>query len=140
MIRPYLSSDTEAIIEVWYQASLLAHPFLKADFLEKEKQNIREVYLPNTQTWVYHRKGQVLGFLSMIGNEVGAIFLHPAYHGRGIGSELMDMVEADHETLEVEVFEKNNIGRAFYERYGFEEVSRRIHEETGEELIRLLYS
>ena len=140
MIRKYQASDTEPIIAVWLEASELAHPFLSDAFIEKEKQNIRNVYLPNTETWVYLNDDQVVGFISMIGNEVGAIFLKPAFHGRGIGLQLMNLVAQLHETLEVEVFEKNLIGRSFYKKYGFKEIKKHIHQETGFKLLRLKFA
>ncbi|MCB0613778.1 MAG: GNAT family N-acetyltransferase [Phaeodactylibacter sp.] len=140
MIRKYQTTDTEAILHTWYQASLLAHPFLDTAFLERERGNIREIYLPNTETWVYEDGGRVVGFISMMGNEVGAIFLQPEYHGRGIGRQLMDRVAQIHEVLEVEVFERNAIGRAFYDRYGFKPIGAHRHEETGQELVRMKFN
>ena len=137
MIRKYQRKDTDAIVSVWYQSSSLAHPFLEAAFMEKEKRNVREMYLPNTETWVFEKEGAVVGFISMMGNEVGAIFVRPNFHGQGIGRALMDTVAKLHPTLEVEVFERNKLGRAFYDKYGFEIVKNHIHEETKQSLLRM---
>jgi putative acetyltransferase len=41
-------------------------------------------------TTVYEAEGRVVGFLALIGNEVGAIFLDPDRPGPGIGRALMD--------------------------------------------------
>jgi len=71
MIRKYKDTDVEELLDVWFQASSLAHPFLDSAFMEKEKANVREVYLPNTDTWVFKVKDQIAGFISMMGNEVG---------------------------------------------------------------------
>ena len=140
MIRKYKENDIEEILDVWYQASRLAHPFLDADFMGMEKRNIRDVYIPNTSTWVYEKEGAVLGFISMMGNEVGAIFVRPEFHGQGIGKQLMDFVSDFHEEMEVEVFERNNVGRAFYDRYGFELIEELVHKETNNKVLRLRYS
>lgn len=140
MIRKYQTSDTESIIEVWFEASSLAHPFLDAAFMEKEKHNIREIYLPNTETWVYEAGNRVVGFIAMMGNEVGAIFLKPEYHGQGIGTRLMNHVAQIYGELEVEVFEKNDIGRAFYDKYGFKMIKNYTHKETNFELLRLKFT
>ena len=139
MIRKYIESDIDEILEVWYQASRMAHPFLDADFMGMEKRNIRDVYIPNTSTWVYTDEDLILGFISMMGNEVGAIFVRPDYHGKGIGKQLMDFVSDFHEEMEVEVFERNNVGRAFYDKYGFELIEELIHKETNNKLLRLRY-
>jgi len=139
MIRKYKDSDIEEILEVWYQASRMAHPFLDADFMGMEKRNIRDVYIPNTTTWVYEKEGVILGFISMMGNEVGAIFVRPDMHGKGIGRQLMDFVAAYHDVMEVEVFERNAVGRAFYDKYGFELIEEYMHKFTNNRLLRLRY-
>ncbi len=139
MIRKYREIDTEQILDIWFRASTLAHPFLEADFMEKEKVNVREIYIPNTETWVYAEGGFLIGFISMIGNEVGALFVRPEFQGLGIGTGLMDHVAPLHDELEVEVFDKNAIGRAFYDKYGFELLEKHIHEETGHDLLRMRF-
>ena len=140
MIRKYEATDIEGIIEVWYEASLIAHPFLDSDFIEKEKRNIRELYIPNTKTWVFSKKNVVEGFISMMGNEVGAIFVRPEKHGQGIGKTLMDHVGQFHGSLEVDVFKDNKIGRKFYDKYGFKAVKEHIHEETKRSLLRMEFN
>ena len=139
MIRLYQESDIEEIIKIWHQACLVAHPFLSESFLESEEQKIRHDYLPTAQTWVYEFEGKPVGFISLLGNEVGAIFVHPSMHRRGIGKALMDNACSLHNTVELDVFEANSIGRAFYAKYGFEPTHEFIHHETGEPTIRLRY-
>lgn len=139
MIKTYEAQDLEELLDLWYQASLVAHPFLEEAFLEKERYNIEHVYIPNTKTWVFKKEDKVLGFIGMIDNEVGAIFVHPDQHGQGIGTRLMNWVAERYDSLEVEVFERNKIGRSFYDKYGFTEMRHSIHEETGQPLIRMQY-
>ena len=140
MIRPYLPTDLEAVLDTWYQSTTLAHPFMTEAFKAKERKNIEDIYIKNTITSVFEKEGSIIGFIAMIGNEVGAIFVQPAQIGKGIGRQLMDHVRAQHETLEVEVFKANTIGRAFYERYGFTYMKEYIHEETGQTVLRLKLS
>ncbi len=140
MIRKLKNNDVEDLLEIWYAASSLAHPFLNSAFMEKEKKNIREIYIPNTETWMYDKDGINLGFISMIKNEVGAIFVRPEMHGQKIGFELMNYVADLYKELEVEVFEQNKIGRAFYDRYGFTFLHKYVHDETGDVVLRMKYS
>ena len=137
MIRPYQDSDLDDLLSVWEEASSLAHPFLGISFREKERQSIREVYLPVAETWVWEARGRVAGFVSLLDNEIGGLFVLPTLHGSGIGRALVDHARVLHGSLEVEVFEKNSIGRAFYARYGFVEVDQKIHEPTGLTVLRL---
>ncbi|MDN5202087.1 N-acetyltransferase [Fulvivirgaceae bacterium BMA10] len=137
MIRKYKETDIEALLDVWYKATVVAHPFLGNAFLQKEKKKIREVYIPITETWVFQNEDGLDGFISMMGNEVGAIFVRPEKHGQGIGRKLMDFVHQFHKTLEVEVFKDNKIGRTFYDKYGFKIIKESIHEETQQDLLRM---
>jgi putative acetyltransferase len=139
-IRQYEDSDLNDVLSSWENASRLAHPFLTSEFLDLERHNIPKVYLPNADTWVAEHNGEVIGFIALIGNEVGAIFVQPEYHGTGVGRALMDKAQALRGDLEVEVFEANSIGRRFYANYGFEPLSKKVHAETGNVLLRLKFS
>ncbi|MGD2102637.1 MAG: GNAT family N-acetyltransferase [Acidimicrobiia bacterium] len=137
MIRTFSKGDTEELIDVWYRASLIAHPFLDDDFLAAERREIIEHWLPMAETSVFVIDGRVVGFLSLIGNEVGGIFVDPDHQRRGMGRALMDRARESRPFLELDVFEANAIGRRFYDNYGFQLVDRRIHERTGQPEIRL---
>ena len=137
MIRKQQEKDIDEIINICYKASGLAHPFLKTDFVEQVKKDLRDVYLPNAATWVYEDNHSVVGFISMLGNEIGGLFVLPDYHFKGIGTSLVDFVKEFYPELEVEVFEKNAIGRAFYEKYGFVQTKRYFHTESNSDMLRL---
>ncbi|MDG2169758.1 MAG: GNAT family N-acetyltransferase [Opitutales bacterium] len=129
-IRPYQSSDLDAVLSSWENATRLAHPFMTDAFIAQERKNTTEIYLPNTDTWVIEIDDSVQGFIALMGNEVGAIFVRPRYHRRGAGKALMDKARDLHGNLEVEVFKVNSSGRAFYKRYGFKFMEEKIHEPT----------
>lgn len=137
MIRGYRVEDCDDVLDVWAAASALAHPFLGDRFLQQERQQIRDVHLPQAETWVWEADHHVAGFISLLGNEVGAIFVDPRFHRCGIGRTLMDHARSLRRGLEVEVFSDNQIGRAFYSSYGFELMLRKIHKPTGLPLLRL---
>lgn len=137
MIRKYQPADCEQLLKIWDRASAIAHPFLGKAFLEQERHTIPDVYLPKAETWVWEADGHVLGFISLLGNEVGAIFVDPELHRSGIGRKLMDRARTLRGELEVEVFERNLVGRAFYAKIGFELMHRKVHDQTGFEIMRL---
>ena len=137
MIRKYEAKDLEDLLDVWYSASQVAHPFLNEDFLEQERKNIAELHIPTAETWVYEIDNLVVGFIALIGNEVGAIFVKPDLHGKGIGRELMEHAKSIRTYLELDVFKDNKIGRNFYDKCGFLKVSEHLHEETGFMQLRL---
>jgi len=137
MIRKYEKTDIEDVMNIWYNATELAHPFLQDTFVEKVKRDMRELYLPNALTWVYEEDLKVIGFISMLENEIAGLFVIPDEHARGIGTALVNHVGRTHEFLEVEVFEKNEIGRAFYNKYGFSPYRESIHDATQQNVLRL---
>lgn len=139
-IRQYTEADLSGVLSSWENASKIAHPFLSEEFLDKERYNIPNVYLPNADTWVADVNGAVVGFIALIGNEVGGIFVEPEFHGRGLGKALMDKAQEIHGNLEVEVFQANSIGCKFYSRYGFEPLMEKKHGETGNTLLRLKFT
>jgi len=137
VIRKSNTADLAELLDVWYDASQIAHWFLDSEFFDKERNEIGEKYLPIADSWVFEEERRVVGFISLIGNEVGAIFVTPGRQGHGIGRALMDHARASRDHLDVEVFDANEIGRAFYDAYGFEKVETRVDEKTGQPVLRL---
>jgi len=139
-IRQYRETDLEAVLSSWEVATRLVHKFMTEEFIAQELKNIAEIYLPNTDTWVAEFDGEVKGFIALMGNEVGAIFLQPDCHGKGVGKALMDKAQELHGDLEVEVFKENAIGRSFYSKYGFEAFEEKLHDPTGQQVLRLKFT
>lgn len=140
MIRPYKITDLEAVLAAWENASKVGHPFLSEAFLAQERVDLRELYLPNTETWVFEQDGQVIGFISLMGNEIGGLFVQPAFHGTGVGRQLMEKAKSLHPVLELEVFKSNSVGRRFYAKCGFVLISEGVHEETQQTFLRLRFT
>ena len=140
MIKTYQPGvDDDAIVDIWLRASRLAHAFLGEDFIAGEADNIRNVYLPVAETRTIWVDNRLVGFISLLGHQVGGLFLDPAFHGRGLGRALMDDAVARMGTLELDVFVKNDLSRRFYARYGFVAIEERIDDPTGEPVLRLRY-
>lgn len=137
MIRAYQEQDLESVLAVWYSASQVAHPFLDEDFFAQERQNIATMYIPNAETWVYELDDIVVGFVSLIGNEVGGLFVDAEHQRQGIGHSLMDKARSIRDDLMLDVFKDNLVGRRFYEKYGFVQVGEHLHEATGHLQLRL---
>ena len=130
-VREYNSNDLESVLHTWEVASEVGHPFLLEEFLESERKKIPSVYLPNGYAWVATVQGSVAGFTILHGNEVGALFVKPEFHGSGIGFALMNKANEIHDELKVEVFKENVIGNKFYSRYGFALTREYLHQKTG---------
>lgn len=137
MIREYRPRDRPELLTIWYEAVQVAHHFWPADRFERERRQIRDEFLPIAETWVFEEKGRAVGFISMMECEVGGLFVAPGSQRKGIGKALLDHVRRLRDHLELDVFAENPIGRAFYDRYGFEIVEDRQEEATGLRVLRL---
>ena len=132
MIRKFSGPDMDAVLNIWLEASIEAHSFIEREFWESNIDDMCNVYLPASETYVYARDGAVKGFLSMADNTVAALFVSPEFQGRGIGRELLDMACGIRKSLELCVYKKNIRAFEFYKRYGFDVVEERVDERTGE--------
>ena len=137
MIRPYDPDDREALLAVWAESAAVAHPFWTPAMFEQERRDIAEKFLPVAETHVFERGGALMGFISLLGSEVGGVFVAPQYHRQGVGRALMDWVRGSRGHLELDVFEANAIGRAFHAACGFGVVGERVDEATGQRVLRL---
>jgi len=139
MIRPFHIEDTEAMIEIWYAASIVAHNFVPDDFWEREKENIRNIYIPLAESYMYEIEGKPVAFMSLLEDgEVGALFVLPEFQGRGIGRELILCAADLKGELKLGVFRENPKAVGFYEEMGFCKVGEKIEETTGHPLWEMV--
>lgn len=66
MIRHYRHEDTDTLVSVWRSANAQAHPFLGARFVAQVAQDMRDIYLPNAETWVMECEGCPVGFIALV--------------------------------------------------------------------------
>lgn len=139
-LRPYAGpSDAAPLADLWLEASLRAHPFLGAERLTAQRQEIADTYLPQADTWVACEGPRPLGFISLLEDFVAALFVAPHAQGRGIGSRLLEQAAENRGALNLEVYACNTPALAFYRARGFHEVARRPQDDLGLpfELVRL---
>jgi GNAT superfamily N-acetyltransferase len=75
--------------------------------------------------WLAEADGELLGFAMCTPTFLDGLYVRPDLKGQGVGSLLLDVVEATHpEGYELWVFESNTGARRLYERRGLVEVER----------------
>ena len=136
-IREYHETDLIDVMAAWETGSAQAHHFLSPEFMAKVREDIPKLYIPIAETWVVENDGLVVGFISLLGSEVGALFVDPKHQGKGLGRQLMSKALELRGQLGLEVFSANSIGRMFYRKFGFVQTGEKIHEETGFDMLRL---
>ncbi|HPQ67934.1 MAG TPA: GNAT family N-acetyltransferase [bacterium] len=131
MIRDYRDEDLGRVMDIWLAASRVGHPFLSEEQLAKDRQEIIEHAIPEARQWLYENEGEIVGFIALIGEHIGGLFVDPAYHRQGIGRALVNHARGMYERLTVNVFRDNRNGIAFYEGVGFAFVREQISEYFG---------
>ncbi len=135
MIRNYKLQDTDRVIHIWLESSILAHRFIPAMYWIGKQEDMRNVYLPASHTYVFEDEntGLVQGFVSMTGSYLAALFVIPESQGTGIGKALLEHVKERHPEITLNVYAKNEPSVLFYEKQGFRLIKEQTEEGTGEE-------
>ena len=132
VIRPYdAATDLKTLSDIWFDASLAAHPFLGEALLIEQRRLIEETYLPQAETWVACLAGEAVGFISLLGTFIGGIFIAPDRQGHGIGRQLIADALARKRELSLEVYTANDQAVRFYAALGFQELSRSDMDGSG---------
>lgn len=127
-VRRATGNDAAAVAEVWLASFSDALPSVpRAHDDDDVRRWIREHLVPATECWVAVEaadgaEGRVVGMMALAPGWVEQLYVHPAYQGRGVGSELLAVALARDEPLQLWTFQVNTRARAFYARHGFREV------------------
>ncbi|MBT6203334.1 MAG: GNAT family N-acetyltransferase [Alphaproteobacteria bacterium] len=125
--RPVTGGGGPALCEV-HRTSILV--LGRAFYSQKEVESWAHGLSPNTDAMATEghlaevaldEKGEVVVFCSVRGDEVKALYVHPAAAGKGLGRALMERAEAvisgaGHEHARVEASQS---GLGFYQRLGY---------------------
>lgn len=126
VLAPAEDKHLDSISEV-YQSSIneLCSADYDADLISwwKESKSIesRRQFLKNKQMWVALYENAVLGFVISNPGEVLALFMHPAYCGKGIAFQLLKKgVElASSDDFKFIHVESTLTAKGFYQKFGF---------------------
>lgn len=130
-IRPALAADHPRLLALWRAAVEATHDFLTpadVDAIETDvagalpaMADLRVAVLAEVADG---DEPVVAGFVAQDDGEIHALFVDPAWHGRGVGTALLEDVAAGYDAVRLDVNEDNPSARAFYAARGFEVVGR----------------
>ena len=126
-IRPFELTDLDDYMDMWWSASRAGHPFISEETHLKIHDEIRDILLPESETYCAFDGDTLVGAVSLKENAVVGLFVHTDFHRHGYGLALMNYVRAQRPgvPLEVAVFEQNMRAVHFYRRFGFEQIGRK---------------
>jgi putative acetyltransferase len=124
-ITEITAEDMPRVVEVWEASVRATHHFLTEADLQYIKSLVADD-LAGVETLLGVRDdaGQVIGFIGVEGDEVGALFIHPDWRGQGIGRRLFTYAVETLGATRVDVNEQNDQAVGFYRRMGFEVAGR----------------
>ena len=85
MIRAYEQADVDEVIRVWLASTIPGQSFLPEEHWRAEEREVREELMPVAETWVVEEAGELVAFMSLLGNMIGGLFTHPDHQGRKRG-------------------------------------------------------
>lgn len=132
MIRKFKKSDIDDVVNIWLQASINAHDFVDPKFWESKVDDMRQIYIPNSDTYVFCDQNEIIrGFFSLAGEMLAAIFVSPKFQGKGIGKQLIDKAKSLQANLNLTVYKENSKSVQFYKNCGFRIIEEKIDDHTG---------
>ena len=132
MIRNYIESDIDDIINIWLEASIQSHDFIDTSYWHSKIQDMRNIYIPASKSFVYTEGGATTAFVSLVDNYIAAIFVKPSQQRKGIGKLLIDFIKSQYANLTLKVYSKNVGAVKFYLANGFNIICEQIDTDTNE--------
>jgi GNAT superfamily N-acetyltransferase len=127
-IRQAMFEDAEAIADLYTLARIHAVPQMPPALhsnAEDRAYVARRIREPDVTMWVAEADRDLVGFATCTPTFLDSLYVLPDRTGQGIGSLLLDVVEATHpDGYELWVFESNVGARRLYQRRGLVEVER----------------
>lgn len=131
MIRKLNYTDIDPVLDVWLSASIKAHDFADASFWESQVDNMRNIYIPASEAYVYVDDLKVVGFYALSENKLAAIFVDPEFQDKGIGKQLISHAKKQRDRLILNVYKENEASYQFYLSQGFNVISEQADGHTG---------
>ena len=139
MIRAFKPSDINDVLGIWLKASIESHSFAGREVWESRIDDMRERYLPDSDTYVFTDNNIIKGFFSLHGETLAAMFVSPDFQGEGIGQALMDKAKLLRNKLVLTAYRDNPGSIRFYRKTGFVITGERVDEHTGHVEISMEY-
>ena len=130
MIRHMRKEELSEVVDLWLKTSIHSHSFIAKEYWLKNKVAMKEMYLPQSETWVYELDGKIVGFYSLVDEVLAALFVLPQCHGQGIGSHLLSHVQKLRQRLQLTVYIENSRACEFYLQRGFSVISTQRDRDT----------
>lgn len=125
-IRNYRPEDLERLIPVWHESKKRAFPYVEVQqqyTLEQDSHFFLTSIVPNCEVWVAEIEDKLVGFIALDDDLIDLLFVDIDDQRQGIGPALIELAKGlSPDKLRAYTFQKNQAGRRFFEKNGFEEI------------------
>ena len=120
MLRPLALTEMGAAAQVHRLAFDQAMTWLVGLHTpDEDRWFYRERVFPTCRVWGRFDGDELCGIMAFRDGWIEQLYVLPAAHGRGIGTELLEVAKSASERLELWTFQRNEPARRFYEARGF---------------------
>lgn len=124
------SSQLPYIHELWEKSVRATHSFLSEEDIQFYKTMV-VASLHEMELYVTVDEQQISGFLAIADDMIQALFVHPDFFRKGVGSRLLAFALEEKNLRRVDVNEQNLSAFEFYKRFGFEITGRSETDGSG---------
>lgn len=140
MIRQLEANDINKVMEIWKHATIEAHSFINKEYWLDKYNEVKDVYIPMSKTFVYEESNDIKGFISILNDDfIGALFVDIFSQGKGIGSQLVHFAKERYHSLSLAVYKNNKKAVEFYKSIGFVLYEEKIDEGNNEKELIMRY-
>ena len=105
MIRSLENKDIDKVMDIWLKSTIKAHDFISKEYWENNYNDVKNIYIPKANTFLYEDEEKIRGFISVINNEfIGALFVDVDYQVNAIGKALINYAMAKYKKLNLAVY------------------------------------
>ena len=132
MIRSLENKDIDRVMNIWLKSTIKAHDFISKEYWENNYNDVKNIYIPMANTFLYEDEEKIKGFISIINNEfIGALFVDVDYQGIGIGKALINYTMDKYKKLNLAVYRDNKKSVEFYLKNGFKIIKEQVNDDSG---------
>ena len=75
------------MVKIWLDSSRSAHAFIPFEYWQSHAQDMKNIYLPQSESFVIEANGIIVGFLALANDCIEALFISPECQKHGIWKE-----------------------------------------------------
>ena len=124
------ASELASAMKLWLHGNQEVHTFIDEGYWLQIYDAVTKE-MSNSDGVIYTCDEGMLGFCSLIGDNLRWIFVESSYRSQGIGHEMLDEIKLIHKHLTARVYLQNSKAIAFFRREGFSISVPELNEETG---------